>query len=86
MEICLQKDEMLDFGSALSGGRLICLAGSCWLTQAGDSRDHILHPGYDFSVEHKGQLIVTATEDCRLMLISKPETSRTLWRPLTCNP
>ena len=86
MEICLQKNEMLDFGSALSGGKLVCLAGRCWLTQTGDSRDHILRPGYDFSVEHGGQLIVTATEDCRLLLISKPEKSGTLWKPLICSP
>ncbi len=86
MEICLQKNEILDFGRNLVGGRLVCLAGRCWLTQSGDSRDHILRPGYDFPVEHNGQLIVTATEDCRLIIISSPEISRTLWRPLICNP
>lgn len=86
MEICLHKNEMLDFGGALAGGRLVCLAGRCWLTQADDSRDHILRPGYDFAVERGGQLIVTATEDCRLLLISTPEKNGTLWRPLICNP
>ena len=88
MELLLQKHEILDLGRQLQGTSILCQAGSCWLTQTGDDRDHILHPGAQFSSERKGRLILTATEDCRLRLVSntKTATPSTIWKQRYCNP
>jgi hypothetical protein len=59
---------MLDLGEDLQGVSIICRQGRCWITQTGDSRDHILGVGGRFMVNTSGQLIITATESCRLML------------------
>ncbi|GEM_PF-857648 len=69
MELLLNERELLDLGENLRGVRIVCRQGRCWLTQAGDSRDHILRAGNSFMVSANGQLIITATESCRLMLI-----------------
>ena len=68
MELLLNKREMLDLGENLHGVSIVCREGRCWITQAGDSRDHILCVGDRFVVNSSGQLIITATEPCRLML------------------
>ena len=68
MELLLNKQEMLDLGNDLHGVSIVCRNGRCWITQAGDSRDHILGVGDRFVVKSSGQLIITATEPCRLML------------------
>lgn len=68
MEFLLKVNELLDLGESLSGVRIECLDGRCWLTQAGDSRDHILGAGDTFSVRTNGRVILTATQPCRLML------------------
>ncbi len=87
MEILLHRNELLDLGDNLYGVRIICQAGRCWLTQAGDNRDHILRSGQGFSVKMRGQLVVTATEDCRLMLASEPASVKlnSPWRQLSRN-
>ena len=68
MELLLNKRELLDLGENLHGVSIVCREGRCWITQAGDSRDHILGVGDRFVVNNSGQLIITATEPCRLML------------------
>lgn len=73
MEILLKKNELLDLDTELRGLKILCQAGVCWLTQAGDSRDHILRAGQSFCAAARGRLIVTATNDCRLMLVAAPE-------------
>jgi hypothetical protein len=69
MELLLNERELLNLGENLRGLRIVCREGRCWLTQAGDSRDHILRAGDSFTVSACGQLIITATESCRLMLV-----------------
>jgi len=76
MELLLEKQELLNLGENLRGVRIDCRSGRCWLTQAGDSRDHILRPGGSFTVGSNSHLIVTATEACRLMLRAPQEADR----------
>lgn len=68
MELLLNKRELLDLGDGLLGMSIVCREGRCWITQAGDNRDHILGVGDRFVVNKSGLLIITATESCRLML------------------
>ncbi len=68
MELLLNKRELLDLGENLRSVRIVCREGRCWITQAGDTRDHILGTGDSFTAKTSGKLIITATESCRLML------------------
>ena len=87
MEILLQRNELFDLGKNLSGRRVICQSGCCWLTQAGDNRDHVLRSGDCFDISLRGQLLITATENCRLLLVAEPDviTAGSPWQPLTCS-
>jgi len=68
VELLLNNREMLDLGESLHGASIVCREGRCWITQAGDNRDHILGVGDRFVVNSSGKLIITTTESCRLML------------------
>lgn len=76
MEVLMEKLELLDLGNALQGVSIACREGQLWITQCGDSRDHILHSGGIFIVRAKGRVIVTATQSSRLMLIESKESDR----------
>ena len=69
MEMLLEQRELLDLGETLQGVKIVCQHGQCWITQSGDSRDHILRRGENFTIRAKGQVIITATESCRIMLV-----------------
>jgi hypothetical protein len=69
MEMLLKQRELLDLGEELQGVKIVCQHGQCWITQSGDSRDYILRRGGNFTIRAKGQVIVTATESCRIMLV-----------------
>jgi hypothetical protein len=69
MELLLENQELMDLGKGLRGTSIACRDGRCWITQEGDSRDHILRTGESFTIKASGRLIVTATEPCRLMLV-----------------
>jgi hypothetical protein len=69
MEMLLKERELLDLGETLQGVKIVCQQGQCWITQSGDSRDHILSSGGSFTIRAKGQVIVTAAESCRIMLV-----------------
>ncbi len=68
MELIMNKQELLNLGTQMKGLRIVCRDGKCWITQTGDSRDHILSTGETFLVETAGQLIITAMEPCRFTL------------------
>ncbi|WP_369682051.1 DUF2917 domain-containing protein [Malonomonas rubra] len=55
------------------GCRVVCLAGACWLTQAGDNRCHMLFNGHSFTLSMQGRIVIPATEDCHLLLFAKPQ-------------
>ncbi len=87
MELLLEKNEILDLGQDLRGMIILCQEGCCWLTQTGDSRDHILHAGGRFNVQRKGQLLLTASQSCRIMLLAdnRSQAGFPLLRQLHCN-
>lgn len=74
MEMLLEQRELLDLGETLQGVKIVCQHGQCWITQSGDSRDHILRRGGNFTIRAKGQVIVTATEACSIMLVKSNKT------------
>jgi hypothetical protein len=69
MEILLQRHEILDLGHGLRDLRIVCREGRCWLTQEGDSRDFILRSGHSLAIESAGQVLITASESCRLQIV-----------------
>jgi hypothetical protein len=73
MELLMNKQELLNLGTNLRGVKIVCVEGRCWLTQAGDSRDHILSTGSTFAITANGHLIIAALEPCRLMLMTEPK-------------
>lgn len=75
MEMLLKQRELLDLGKKLQGVKIICQRGQGWITQSGDSRDHILRSGSSFLIEGKGRVIITATEACRIMLVESDQTT-----------
>lgn len=68
MELLLNQGELLNLGENLQGLTIVCQSGTCWLTQAEDSRDHILRNGHRFEIRAKGQVVLCATAPCRLQL------------------
>jgi hypothetical protein len=74
MELLLDRGELLNLGQKLQGLTIVCRAGTCWLTQTGDARDHILRGGHQFQVRAKGQLVLYATARCRLQLVAEKAT------------
>ena len=74
MEMLLEQRERLDLGETLQGVKINCQQGQCWITQAGDSRDHIVSSGGSFTIRGKGRVIVTATESCRIKLVESNKT------------
>lgn len=49
---------------------LQCLAGTVWLTQAGDPRDIVLEPGGEAVIERNGLSLMTALSDTQFVLLS----------------
>jgi hypothetical protein len=66
MELLLDKKELLNMKEDMTGVRIACRDGRCWITQTGDSRDHVLKPGASYQASTSGQLIIVALEPCRL--------------------
>lgn len=74
MELLLDKGELLNLGKNLQGLTIVFQSGTCWLTQTGDSRDHILRPGQQFEVRNKGQVVLCAANPCRLHMVAQEAT------------
>jgi hypothetical protein len=53
--------------------RIKCLEGSLWVTQPGDTEDHILDPGQSFIVNHSGPVIIEGIPFARARLIPAKE-------------
>jgi hypothetical protein len=50
------------------GQRICCTAGSLWITQDGDPKDHILGQGQIFCADRRGRLLAYALEQSRMTL------------------
>ena len=82
MELLLNPHELRNLGDDLRSVSIHCQRGCCWLTQAGDSRDHILRSGQTFTVSRRGKVLVMAAAASRLQLLGEPKHARiaSLWR------
>lgn len=63
MKLCLTKDEAFLINGDARGLSVSCGHGRLWLTQPGDSRDHILSGGQELIISQKGKIAVIACED-----------------------
>ena len=84
MQLLLDNKEVLNLGEDLRGLRIFCRQGCGWVTQAGDSRDLLLHAGQELRIARRGRVLLTATESSRLELIGAPQSGPIMswWRRL----
>ena len=66
MKIALKKQELLGLDGDARGICIRCEAGRLWITQAGDSRDHLLAVGDSFTVASRGRVVIVALEGASL--------------------
>ncbi|MBI3369686.1 MAG: DUF2917 domain-containing protein [Burkholderiales bacterium] len=66
--IALQRGELRHLPHA-QGLRVECLTGSLWLTIDGDPRDIVLSPGEGFTVDRRGDVIISALDASRALLL-----------------
>ncbi len=78
MQLLLQKDEIIEVGDRQRGVQIICHAGSCWVTIAGDERDFLLRGGKKLEIFTQGEVCISALDEARVQLIPAPE--KLLWR------
>src|SRR5262245_21735962 len=64
----VSKDEVLLLRRLSTGQALYGLSGMLWITQEGDSRDHLLVPGGAFRVQGGGRVVVQALKTSRLLV------------------
>lgn len=50
------------------GSLVLCLSGSLWLTQQGDTRDIVLEAGDEAGIDHDGLSILSALSDASFVL------------------
>ena len=52
------------------GQRVECVSGSLWVTQDGDPRDIVLEPGESFAFDQRGDALISALDDSRLLVLA----------------
>jgi hypothetical protein len=62
----LRKDAVLSLRGCRVPRALRCIAGRVWITQSGDSRDHLLHPGRLMHPLKSAHVVITALEDATI--------------------
>ena len=72
MKINLSKNEIFFIDGDARDISIRCDAGSLWITQPNDDRDHILHIGNALNVTQKGKVIVVAVKDS-IVKFTKPD-------------
>jgi hypothetical protein len=73
IEYELAEDEVLSIRDIQAGRVVYCLSGMLWLTQDGDSRDHVLGPGGMFRFERPGRVVVAALKRSHMVVTSREE-------------
>lgn len=68
MRLWLESDELLCLPRGTQGLTVCCEQGTAWLTQAGDSRDHILWKGRRHRLGMRGKVTIWADSPCVLRL------------------
>lgn len=56
----LSTVHLINLGRKMSDRVIRCVSGTIWVTQAGDSRDHILNPGQDVLIESPDVVVIQA--------------------------
>ncbi len=54
------------------GARVRSLRGTLWITQEGDSADHLVGAGEDFTVNRDGVTLVTVVEGPGTLVVTRP--------------
>ncbi len=77
------------------GTRIVPLEGEVWITQHGDTRDIILHPGQEFIIDRPACLVMTGIHLARVALHQpapdavpmrqRPATGWLAWLPMRWN-
>ena len=74
------------------GTRIVCHAGSLWITQECDVKDAVITAGESFTVSHPGLTLVTALSDSELTIIEPRAPAQSeRWHPASrperqCDP
>ena len=82
MEILLGRDESFTIAENGKGILVVCREGALWITQAGDTRDHLLNAGERYIVRGSGVVVIEALRPAELR-IERPEES---FRPVRISP
>lgn len=69
----LALGEVLFLRHLAEGRVLYGLSGMVWVTQEGDSRDHVLGPGGLFRVQGRGRVVVQGLKRSRMLITSPGE-------------
>jgi DUF2917 family protein len=69
-ELEFAKGDVLLLRHLDSGRVLYGLSGMVWVTQEGDSRDHLLGPGGSFRVLGSGRVVVQGLKRSRVLITS----------------
>jgi hypothetical protein len=48
---------------------IVCNKGLIWLTQTGDNNDHVLKDGEQFTLNHRGVVLMEALPDAQVRII-----------------
>ena len=57
----------------MHGCTLHCSSGLLWITQEGDSRDHIMYAGERMKIESSGRVVVSAAKDSSFSIAATHE-------------
>jgi hypothetical protein len=60
-ELALETGQVLTLDDA-EGLRILARAGTVWVTEEGDGKDHIVRPGDTLTVAHPGRTVVQALQ------------------------
>jgi len=82
MEILLRRDESFTIAGSGNGVVVVCREGTLWITQAGDTRDHLLNAGERYTVRGSGVVVIEALRPADLR-IERPQED---FRPLRISP
>lgn len=66
----LNKGAIVDLHPPTHGVRIEVQSGDVWVTQTGDTIDHVLHRSQSFVVERPGLVVVQALEDSAFRVLS----------------
>ena len=69
-ELELAKGDVLLLRDLDPGRVLYGLSGMVWVTEEGDSRDHLLGPGGSFRVQGRGRVVVQGLKRSHVLITS----------------